>query len=271
MGTGIDNTLLLRTKFVETDTGVLTRNGLLYLQSLPGASAMADLRLLGNLDDSFTAASVARSQPKILFGTNAARIATYPAAAFPLGTIFYETDRTAWYQVQTVSAANTWVYVGGNGYQRTQSQLAALTALLTTNDALFIAYVTDYAHQLQWSGTAWAWAPGDLGSGAMQLFEVDPTGAGWHLYDGSAVSYLKSDGTLGSTTLPDLTSITTNAAFTVAGSPNGGPNAAVPTTLTTTTGSIAAGTGASQTFVKTVAVNVEGAPRDIVRRPWFRQ
>lgn len=271
MGTGIDNTLLLRTKFVEPDTGVLTRNGVLYLQSLPGVSAIAELQLLGNLDDSFTAASLARSQPKILFGTNAARIATYPAVAFPLGTIFYETDRVAWYQVQTVSAVNTWVYVGGNGYQRTQSQLAALTALLTTNDALFVAYVTDYGHQLQWSGTAWGWAPGDAGSGAMQLFEVDPTGVGWHLYDGSAVSYLKSDGTLGSTTLPDLTSIAANAAFTVAGSPNGGPNAAVKTTLTTTTGNVLAGAGASSTFLTSVVTNVEGTPRDIVRRPWFRQ
>lgn len=323
MGTGIDNTLLLRTKFVETDTGVLTRNGLLYLQSIPGASAMADLQLLGNLDDSFTAASLARSQPKILSGTHAARLASFPAAAFPVGTIFFETDRaTIFYQCRLVSAVNQWVYAGGviqgafggsggpvrptdlgvndfgafyaasdwngslwvwsgtvwlyvsanlGGYLRTQAQLAALAALLTANDVNFLVTVTDYAHRLQWSGTGWAWALGEDGSGELRLFEVDPTGTGWHLYDGSTVSYLKSDGTLGSAPLPDLTSIAANAAFTVAGSPNGGPNAAVKTTLTTTTGSVLAGAGASSTFLTSVVTNVEGTPRDIVRRPWFRQ
>lgn len=271
MGTGIDNTLLLRTKFVDPHTGILTRQGVLYLQSIPGTRDIADLTLLGNLDDSFTAASLARSQPKILYDTHANRVANYPAAAFPPASLFYETDRTVWYQVQIVSSVNAWVYVGGTS-RATQSQLVALAASLAADSAsyhqAFPVYVTDYAHQLQWIGAAWAWGPNEDGSGDMRLFEIDPTGTGWHLYDGSTVDYLKSDGTLGSVTLPNLAS---SAAFTVAGSPNSGPNAAVNTTLTTGSGSVAAGLGAPATFLTSVSVNTQGTPANIVRRPWFRQ
>ena len=113
---------------------------------------------------------------------------------------------------------------------------ATLPTDLGINDAEFLATVDDYGHILRWniSGTPhWEWAPGDPGSGMMQVFEVDPTGPGWHLYDGSSVSYLKSDGTLGGPiTLPDLTSAGANAAYLKAGSPNAGVVAPVAPTIT---------------------------------------
>lgn len=173
--------------------------------------------------------------------------------------------------------------------------------------APFLAIVTDYGHVLQWTGTGWQWGPGEQGSGMLVMFEVDPTGVGWHLYDGTAgVHYLKSDGTLGTITLPDLTSATANAAYLKAGSPDSGPNAAAApgftggsianaaTGITATTSASASSVNvltSSVTQVSTAAhthavnvtdpththtfsggsVDATGEPRNLVRRPWFRQ
>lgn len=83
----------------------------------------------------------------------------------------------------------------------TQSQLAALSLTIAPGT---LVEVTDYAHVLRWTGTAWQWGPGENGSGMLVPFAVAPTGSGWHLCDGTAgVSYLKADGTLGTVTLPN--------------------------------------------------------------------
>jgi hypothetical protein len=184
----------------------------------------------------------------------------------------------------------------------TQSQLSALGPTLSIGQ---LVNVTDYGHVLQWSGSAYGWGPGEPGSGMMQLFEVDPTGVGWHLYDGSTVNYLKADGTTGSVTLPDLVSAGANAAYPKAGSPDGGPNAAVAPTLTNGTiasaaTGVTASTGSASATVNVLAssvtsvatgahnhsvsitdpththtisggsVGTNGEPRNLVRRPWFR-
>lgn len=222
------------------------------------------------------------------------------------GALYYESDRTVFYRSVMVSNVATWVYFSGT-FTCTQATLPTLG----TADAGFLAYVSDYNHVLQWSGSAWNWAPGENGSGMLQLFEVDPTGTGWHLYDGSTVNYLKATGALGSITLPDLTSLTTKAAFTVAGSPDSGVNAAVaPTisgsggntgsnttsiTLPTNTGndsaSQAVASGAGTTVAAhphthtegsitdpghthslgTITASTNGQPQNIIRRPFFRQ
>ena len=137
----------------------------------------------------------------------------------------------------------------------------------------------------------------------MVLFEVDPTGPGWRLYDGSTVSYLKQDGTTGSVTLPNLTA---TPAYPKAGTPNSGPNAPVAPTVTggaisnaatgvsattgaTLTTQIATVAGVSavptwghthQVFVSDpththsvsgITIGSNGEPESLVRRPWFRQ
>ena len=163
--------------------------------------------------------------------------------------------------------------------------------------------VTDFGHVLQWDGSSYQWGPGELGSAYMQFFEVDPTSTGWHLYDGTAnVPYLKGDGTTGTKTLPDLVSIPANGAYIKAGSPDSGPNAA--TSPTFTGGSIGSSTTGVNTVASASSVNVspagatlvslsththgindpghthtlgsstvgnDGEPRNLVRRPWFRQ
>lgn len=181
------------------------------------------------------------------------------AGSVAAGTFYEETDRNVLYQNQVVSSVNTWVWIAGE-MRATQ---ATLPADLGVSDAGFIAQVTDFNHRLKWSGSAWGWAPGDAGSGMMVRFEIDPSPlTGWALYDGSTVTYLKSDGATGTKTLPDLTSAANKAAYDKSGSPNSGPNAAVAPTLNSAvvTGSSATGvtipanTGANVTGI-TMPVN----------------
>lgn len=85
-----------------------------------------------------------------------------------------------------------------------QSVQANLTLLSASLAAGTLVEVTDYAHVLRWTGSAYEWGPGESGSGYFAPFAVSPTGSGWHLCDGTAgVTYLKSDGTTGTVTLPN--------------------------------------------------------------------
>jgi hypothetical protein len=89
-------------------------------------------------------------------------------------------------------------------FQCTQANLATIAAGLSAVDIGALAWVTDYDHLLQWTGTGWQWGPGESGSGMLVPFAVAPTGNGWHTCDGSSQNYLKSNGTTGSVTLPNV-------------------------------------------------------------------
>lgn len=136
--------------------------------------------------------------------------AKYDPAQLSVNTQFFITDRNfVEYVVRVVGGANKWVYQAGT-YGLAQAGIAGLKgfngAVLGTNDNGLLIEVTDYAHVLKWSGTAWGWGPGESGSGYFQDFAVAPTGTGWHACDGSAgVAYLKADGTTGTVTLPNTT------------------------------------------------------------------
>ena len=178
-----------------------------------------------------TPAAAASGGGIISVGTHATRPA---ASTYATPTLYYETDRTVLY----LAVSNLWVYVAG-AMAAIQS---AIPSGLGANDAGFLVDVTNYAHQLRWGGSAWGWAPGEPGSGFIQGFAVDPA-TGWHLCDGSSgVNYLKSDGTLGTITLPNLTGANSFAEF--------GPTFGSGTTLVPATG----------TSQGTVAL-----------RAWFRQ
>jgi len=111
-----------------------------------------------------------------------------------------------------------------------QSGLAALAATLDTGSAGLRVYVSDYDHTLVWSGTGWIFASGER-AGYVEAFLVDPSPAtGWQLCDGTAgVTYLKSDGSTGSLTVPDLVGSPSYLKFGVAVT---GINAAVAPGLT---------------------------------------
>lgn len=166
----------------------------------------------------------------VLVGTRATRLGLDPVAYAQYE--FYETDSTLIY----ISNGTNWLWVAGV-YARTQSQLSTLAGALTTSDTGLRVNVTDYAHMLMWSGSAWLWAPEDdkrAGEGPI-MREIDPAPTtGWHIYDGSTVAYLKADGTTANVTLPNLTS---TACYAKLGTPNSGPNAP------TAPGAAASGTG----------------------------
>lgn len=151
------------------------------------------------------------------------------ASAYPAGDFenyaFFETDRRVWYVSKLVAGVPAWVYASGEMVTN-QSTLP----VLGLNDTGFLVQVADYSHRLKWAGAAWIFAPGDPGSGMIVAFEIDPTGVGWHLCDGTAaVPYLKADGTLATVNLQNLTG---NASYLKLGTPNSGPNAAVAPTMT---------------------------------------
>ncbi len=278
---------------------------------LPKQFRSNDAPVRGNLDPSWLSWFKGAGQRLLDLPSvqdTAANRVLYKADRY-LGMFYRETDTGVFYISGLVSSIPTWIFAFGLWY----GLQANLPATLGTADAGFEAEVSDYGHRLRWSGMAWTWAPGDGGSGFIQLFEVDPTGAGWHLVDGTAnVKYLKADGTTGTVTLPDLTTAGANAAFMVGGTPNSGPNAATaPTvgagtlatgaaatgiTLPTNTGGpsgttvVQAGAGSTvassihthtegsitdpthtHSLTGSVTVGADGTPRNLVRRPWFRQ
>lgn len=227
-------------------------------------------------------------QPVLLIEDTHANRANYSPLAYP-NALYWETDRTVFY----LAVGSHWNYVDGTMI----CTQAALPNDLGAHDVGFIAHVTVYGHDLRWGGSNWDWENySDQSGQGPVMFEVDPA-SGWHLYDGSAVTYLKSDGTLGTVTLPDLAG---TAAYLKAGSPPSGPNAAVaPTASPSTTGSgtanigvdngggttFATGTAGSATAaahthnhtdsghthsIPAIIIGTNGEPRNLVRKPWFR-
>jgi len=180
----------------------------------------------------------------------------------------------------------------------TQAQYATAYAAGLGGVSLFI-YISDYAHLIYWSGATAAFADG--GNNYIAAFENDPPGPGWHLMDGSTVNYLNTDGTVTAQTLEDLTSAANKAAYLKMGSPNSGPNAAVAPTISgateTGTANIGNDTDAGVTFLAAGAgstaalkphthvdaghthtlmaadapITATGEPRNLERRPFFRQ
>lgn len=144
-----------------------------------------------------------------------------------------------------------WAYVAGE----CSFVQASLPADLGTLDHGLLVQVSDYAHQLRWSGStlAFGWAPGDAGSGMMGWFDVAP-GAGWKLIDGLGddgsaigashpIKILKSDGTLrNNTTAKDQTG---GSYVRSKGTYSGTVAAAVTPTLSGTTASGTANLGVS--------------------------
>ena len=141
-------------------------------------------------------AFVLQLAPTYLQNTHAKRLAT-SAANYPDGTLFYETDRTIYY----IARGKNWVYDHGN-YPINQQ---ALPTDLGISDTGFLAYVTDFAHLLQWTGTGWNWAPGEQGAGMQILFPDVVPSLGWHVCDGAAgIQVLQSDGSYILVTMPNI-------------------------------------------------------------------
>lgn len=143
-----------------------------------------------------------------LTDTHANRVANYPASDYPIGTVFWESDRTVLYENQGVYGASNWVYILGTMHGL-QAAIAGLG--LGQYDDGFLFHCTDYEHVLRWvwggGPGAFTWGPAENGSGFIQMFAVAPTGVGWKLADGtgSPVTYLLATGATAAVAVPDLT------------------------------------------------------------------
>jgi hypothetical protein len=138
------------------------------------------------------------------------------------GSLFYETDRTTFYQVQN----GIWIWVNGLFIE----ELANIPTDLGADDEGFLFYASDYAHTWRWDGSAWAYAPGDRVSGEFAYFSADP-GVGWAMCDGSSVTRTLTDATTASITLPDAQGVYIKAAAAYS-------NATVLASAPTLTGSV---------------------------------
>lgn len=209
--------------------------------------------------------------------------------------------------IVAIAAGLTWSIASGKWEYSTGEysvQQASLPADLVTSDNGFIAGVSNFVHRLRWDGpnATWNWAPGDGGSGYVQAFAVDPSpSTGWKLCNGTATTYLKSDGTTAALTPPDLLGSpaflqfgspytgTVNAAVapTIAGQPiSTGLSSTGDTVTTTDTGLIfkagvdggalasavlTPGPGGHDHTLPTLTVDADGFPPNVVMRPWFRR
>jgi hypothetical protein len=176
-------------------------------------------------------------QRPVFVGTHAERL-TAPAGAYPVGTRFWETDRTSMYLVQIVASAAVWRWIGGRMFDT----YANRPTDLGMNDAGFLFHATDYSHTLMWGGAAWgpSWGPNDDGSDYYRLYENAPAGFGasaWQLCNGATVDRLNADGTVTSVTVPNVTTALylKGGIVSAAAAPAGGSTGSATTGLPTAT------------------------------------
>ena len=91
-----------------------------------------------------------RLNQMVMVGTHAERLVK-PAGGYTLGTLFYETDRAAFYQVQLVSAVRAWVLAMCRPLRTSDSEPGDLG----TNDVGFTWFDQVDGVTLRWSGGAW--------------------------------------------------------------------------------------------------------------------
>ena len=108
-----------------------------------------------------------------------------------------------------------------------QAQISGLR--LGRGDQNTRVHVTDYCHILYWDGQRF-WFDGDDGSDFYVLRDSSSNipSVGWHAADGSTVSFLKQDGTLGSKTLMNSVS---QSGYISIGTGTGGFSSAVAPTI----------------------------------------
>ena len=154
-----------------------------------------------------------------------------------------------------------WVYAG----EEYSAAYASLPTDLGANDAGFI-FVDNatYIRSWTWSGTAWAYTPGQPPYLAVQMTMNNSSDTGWHACDGTTITV--SNTTAGTTT---VVSPNPGGYFLAAGSYTGSQVAAVKSTLgaITPTGSVAAGfSGVAATT--TLALTSTLATTTVVQGPY---
>jgi hypothetical protein len=125
----------------------------------------------------------------------------YPAANYPVGTAYFETDTKLIYVVQVPSPANvpTWVFYNG-----IWSDVYANLPTLGIDDRWLVFTATDYVQSWVWNGTAWNFAPGSSSGYFLVVFPgitTLPPGL-WAPCNGATVSVTQNNATLSPITTP---------------------------------------------------------------------
>lgn len=125
---------------------------------------------------------------------------SYPAANYPKGTIYFETDRTLYYMVQLPDGVTpTWIFFNGTWID----VYVNLPVGLGANDRYLTFFATDYKQGWVWSGSVWHFAVGSTSGYFLQVFFGSPLPPGlWGLCDGSIYSVTQDDASLVSVTTP---------------------------------------------------------------------
>lgn len=138
-----------------------------------------------------------------LVGTHAERNST-PAGSYDAGTLFFETDRAAFYRVRAQGANSFWTYMlQGSPFRVTLSPDAKPTGL-TTEDENFLIHATDYDRIYRWNGAAWVDAPGQQPRRMIQYFDTATAAQGWALCNGGVTNISTPAGGREAYTTPDL-------------------------------------------------------------------
>jgi hypothetical protein len=185
--------------FLETDTRLLY---IAVASSFLITNATNTTPIVITAENNFASPPMNEDQVKIVdvVGNLGANGVFIISAASPTGfTLTGSVGTGAYVSGGTVTGPIRWTYVKGS-YNRTQSQLAALAATLTSGDKGLLVNVTDYSHVLQWNGSGFVFVEGDSSNYYVEGGTSAPFGGKWAPADGSTVSVLKGDGTLMSVT-----------------------------------------------------------------------
>lgn len=211
---GQTQTIINQISAGSTDSGTPPQNSLLRMvTSLPAIATSTDgeLVLYNSAIWRYSGPALAWQQltslaAMVLMFVRADRLALYPAASYPVGTLGYETDTDLLYIVKSVVGVNTWRYLAGT-WRDTLANIPAGGSAPTVDDVGLLFYATDYHHTWRWSGSAWSFAPGDDGSGYIAMFTQAPNcpgSAAWQLCDGSTVARTNATASTSNVTVPDL-------------------------------------------------------------------
>lgn len=137
------------------------------------------------------------STAAILYDT-AANLVNYPAANYPVGTLYTMSDRTnVQYIVQDIGGTFTWLFYNG-----VYVDVLANIPTLGVNDANFQFHSSDYQQIWTWSGTVWNFSPGSGSGYYTQTNGPAPFGGVWGLADGSTYNVTQNDATLAPVVTP---------------------------------------------------------------------
>jgi hypothetical protein len=158
----------------------------------------------------------------VIEDTHARRLSNFVGSNIPpVGSLFWEIDRTVLYLVKLVAGVAAWVFAAGS-YTNTRTNYPSD---LGANDAGFLFQISDYAHLARFDGTAWRLTEGSGGYIVASAFAL---ASGYQICDGTATDYITDNTTnlaVSAFTTPDLKTANANTYLRSAAAYTGAVNA----------------------------------------------